>query len=149
MATGTAGDFATHYASNQIHYLSKKITFASEDVAVVVGELPPYASVVSGGVHIVTAFNDSGTDLLDVGLASTYGVTENTDAFATDLDLSAVGFIALDELGATTNIMQTTPVLWRPILVRTTTHRLVWLMWLSASWFTATLADQTNPVDGG
>jgi hypothetical protein len=109
MATGTAGDFATHYASNQIHYLSKKITFASEDVAVVVGELPPYASVVSGGVHIVTAFNDSGTDLLDVGLASTYGVTENTDAFATDLDLSAVGFIALDELGATTNIMQTTP----------------------------------------
>jgi hypothetical protein len=111
MATGTAGDKATHYASNQVHYLSKKITYNSPGTgtALVVGELPPYASVVSGGVHIVTAFNGSGTDLLDVGLADTYGVTANDDAFATDLTLAAVGYIVLDELAATTNIMQTTP----------------------------------------
>jgi hypothetical protein len=111
MATGTAGDFATHYASNQVHYLSKKFTLADAlaEAAVTIGELPPYASVIGGGVHVVTAFDDSGTNTLIVGLADTYGVTANDDAFATALDLSAVGFIALDELAATTNIIQSTP----------------------------------------
>jgi hypothetical protein len=111
MATGTAGDSATFYPSNQVHYLSKKITFteALAETAITVGELPPYASVTGGGVHVVTAFNDGGAEVLDVGLAGTYGVTANDDAFGTDLTLSAVGFIPLDELGAVTNIMQTTP----------------------------------------
>ena len=61
---------------------------------VTVGKMPPYSSVQGGGVHIVTAFNGSGTDLLDVGFI---GATTDPDAYATDLTLAAVGFIVLDD----------------------------------------------------
>jgi hypothetical protein len=81
----------------------KKITFADFGSAITVGKMPAYSHVVGGGVHIVTAFNSSGTDLLDVGFI---GSTTDDDAFATDLTLAAVGYLTLDELGATTNIMQ-------------------------------------------
>lgn len=104
MATGTAGDSAQQYHTRQIHYLTKRITFADFGTTVTVGYIPPYASVVSGGVHVVTAFNSSGTDLLDVGFV---GATTDADGYATQLTLAAVGFIALDELATTTNIMGT------------------------------------------
>jgi hypothetical protein len=86
-----------------VQTMVKKITFADLGTSVTVGKMPPYSHVVGGGVHIVTAFNSSGTDLLDVGFI---GGTTDADAYATDLTLAAVGFLALDELGATTNIMQ-------------------------------------------
>jgi hypothetical protein len=86
-----------------VQTMVKKITFADLGTSVTVGKMPPYSHVVGGGVHIVTAFNSSGTDLLDVGFI---GSTTDADAYATDLTLAAVGFLALDELGATTNIMQ-------------------------------------------
>lgn len=69
-------------------------------------KLPPNAHVIGGGVHVVTAFNDSGTDTLDVGFRGG-SAADDDNAYATLLDLSAVGYIALDELAATTNIMQT------------------------------------------
>lgn len=87
-----------------VQSLRKKITYLDNGTAVTVGKLPPYSVVVGGGVHIVTAFNDSGTDYLDVGFV---GATTDDDAYATDLTLAAVGFIVLDELAATTNIMGT------------------------------------------
>lgn len=86
-----------------VQTMVKKITFANLGSAVTVGKMPPYSHVVGGGVHVVTAFNSSGTDLLDVGFI---GSTTDDDAYATDLTLAAVGFLALDELAATTNIMQ-------------------------------------------
>jgi hypothetical protein len=60
--------------------------------------------VVGGGAFVTTGFNDSGTDTLIVGFV---GSTTDDNAYATLLDLSAVGYIVLDELAATTNIMQT------------------------------------------
>ena len=105
MATGTAGDNARSFHDKQlVHYLRKRITYADYGTVVTVGYLPPKASVIGGGVHIVTAFNSSGTDLLDVGFV---GATTDDDAYATDLTLAAVGFIVLDELAATTNIQGT------------------------------------------
>lgn len=104
MATNTAGDDARRISTQQVHYLSKRITFADYGTVVTVGKIPAYASVVSGGVHVVTAFNSSGTDLLDVGFI---GATTDDDAYATDLTMAAVGYIVLDELAATTNIMGT------------------------------------------
>lgn len=89
---------------NVVQTLRKRITFGDNGTTITVGKMPPYSSVVGGGVHIVTAFNDSGTDLLDVGFV---GGTTDADAYATALVISAVGFIALDELAATTNILQT------------------------------------------
>lgn len=84
-----------------VQTLAKRITFADYGTVVTVGKIPAGASVIGGGVHVTTAFNSSGTDLLDVGFI---GATTDDDAYATDLTMAAVGYIALDELAATTNI---------------------------------------------
>lgn len=95
---------ARQYSQQVVHYLRKRITYADYGTVVTVGWIPTGASVIGGGVHIVTAFNSSGTDLLDVGFI---GATTDDDAYATDLTLAAVGYLALDELAATTNIQGT------------------------------------------
>jgi hypothetical protein len=87
-----------------VHFLRKRITFANNGQTINVGVIPAGASVIGGGPHVVTGFNDSGTDTLDVGFI---GSTTDSNGYATLLDLSAVGFIALDELATTTNIQQT------------------------------------------
>ena len=87
-----------------VQSLRKKITYADNGVAITVGKMPPYSIVVGGGVHIVTGFNGSGTDVVDIGFV---GATTDADAYATLLSVAAVGFLALDELAATTNIMGT------------------------------------------
>ena len=107
MATNTAGDSARRHHTEQVHYLRKKITYAVENTEIVMGEIPAYASVVGGGVHIRTAFDDTGTDTLDVGFKDG-SATDDPNGYATLLDLSAVGYIVLDELAATTNIISTT-----------------------------------------
>lgn len=78
------------------------------------GKLPARASVIGGGVHIVTAFNDSGTDTLDVGFRDGSS-TDDPDGYGTLMLVSALGFIALDELAAVTNIRQTKDAIltWR------------------------------------
>jgi len=72
--------------------------------------LPAYASVWGGGIHILTAFNDSGTDTFDIGFRGG-SATDDPDAYGTLLAGTAVGFIALDELATTTNIINTKPVI--------------------------------------
>lgn len=88
-----------------VQTLRKRITFANRGTAVVIGKIPAGASVLPGsGVHIVTAFNGSGTDLLDIGFI---GSTTDPDGYATLLTLAAVGYIVVDELATTTNIQGT------------------------------------------
>lgn len=99
-----SGPSARVLQSQAVHFLRKRITYSSNGTVLTVGKLPAGASVVGGGVHIVTAFNDSGTDTLDVGFI---GGTTDDNAYATLLDMSAVGWIVLDELATTTNIQQT------------------------------------------
>ena len=96
-----SGVVARNDLYQNVQYLAKRITFADYGTVVTVGKIPAGASIVGGGVHITTAFNSSGTDLLDVGFI---GATTDDDAYATDLTMAAVGYIALDELAATTNI---------------------------------------------
>lgn len=95
---------AREFGYGAVQTLRKRITYLNNGTTITVGKLPPYSVVVGGGVHIVTAFNDSGTDLLDVGFI---GSTTDADAYGTVMTLAAVGFIVLDELAATTNIMGT------------------------------------------
>lgn len=95
---------ARQNATQQTGYIRKRITFADYGTTVVVGYLPAGAMVTGGGVQIVTAFNSSGTDLLDVGFI---GATTVAAGYGSALVLNAVGYIVLDELGATTNIQQT------------------------------------------
>ena len=106
MATGTAGTVARQFHTAQVHYLRKKITYAVENTAITIGVIPAYASVIGGGVHVLTAFYDTGTDTLDVGFRDGSS-TDDPNAYATLLAIDAVGYIVLDELAATTNIMQT------------------------------------------
>lgn len=89
-----------------VQILRKKITYLVENTVIDIGTIPAYATVVGGGVHVVTAFADSGTDTLDVGFRAGSS-TDDPNGLATLLDISTVGFKALDELAATTNIMQT------------------------------------------
>lgn len=84
-----------------VQCLRKRITYLDAGTTITVGKMPPGSSILGGGIHVTTAFNDSGTDLLDVGFI---GSTTDADGYATQLTLAAVGFIALDELAATTNI---------------------------------------------
>lgn len=89
--------------TQNIKFLRKRINYTTNGTVVTVGTIPAGASVVGGGVHIVTAFNDSGTDTIDVGFI---GGTTDDNAYATLLAATGVGWIVLDELAATTNIQQ-------------------------------------------
>jgi len=103
MATGTPGTTARQFHTQQTHYLRKRLTFATATVVVDVGEIPAGASVIGGGIHVITA--DSGITL-DVGFRAGNS-TDDPNGYATALTVAAVGYIPLDELGATTNIQQT------------------------------------------
>jgi hypothetical protein len=94
MPTNTAGSAARQHALQLVHYLRKGITFSDlGDGALTVGILPSGAQIHKSmsGVFVNVAFNSSGTDLLDIG------TTANDDLYATDLDLSSIAFVALDE----------------------------------------------------
>lgn len=87
-----------------VQFLRKRITFADVATTVTVGKIPAGASVISGGVHVITAFNATTTNVLNVGFI---GATTNASAYATALTMAAVGYIVLDELAATTNLQGT------------------------------------------
>lgn len=99
-----SGPSARNNGRQEVQILRKRITFSNNGTTITVGKIPAGASVVGGGVHVITAFNDSGTDLVDVGFI---GATTDADGYATALVVSAVGYIVLDELATTTNIQGT------------------------------------------
>ena len=103
MATNTAGTVARQFQTQQVHYLRKRITFATAAVETDLGVIPAGATVIGGGIHVVTA--DSGITL-DVGFKGGSS-TDDPNAYATALTVAAIGFIALDELAAVSNIQQT------------------------------------------
>lgn len=103
MATGTAGTVARQYHTQQVHYLRKRITFATATVETDAGVIPAGATVIGGGIHVVTA--DSGITL-DVGFKGGNS-TDDPNAYGSALSVAAIGFIALDELAAVSNIQQT------------------------------------------
>lgn len=96
MATGTAGTTAQEYHTNQVHYLSKAISYTDNGTAVTVGIIPAGAAVIRGGVVVTTAFNAGTSNVLDIGTSA------DDDGFATDLALGTIGVIVADEM-ATTN----------------------------------------------
>lgn len=97
---------ATEFGYSAVQTLRKRITYLNTGVAITVGKLPPGSIVVGGGFQIVTTFNDSGTDLLDIGTSG------DADAFATALVVSATApaYLALDELATTNDYSDTAEV---------------------------------------
>ena len=86
-----------------VDVLRKKITVADGTAAVVVGAVPAGALVIGGGVFVITAFNGT-TPTINVGHAD---ATPQAAAFASALVISALGYIAFDDLAATLNTKPT------------------------------------------
>lgn len=84
---------ARRYSQQMVHYLRKDITYADAGVAKTVGVIPAGSVILkpNSGINVHTAFNSSGTDLIDVGTSA------DDDLYATDLAAQTVGFAPLDE----------------------------------------------------
>ena len=60
-------------------------------------KLPPGARVVSGGMNITTAFNDTtDDDAFTVGDATLAGVTIDVDEYDTSVDGDSLGYVAFE-----------------------------------------------------
>ncbi|MBL8774069.1 MAG: hypothetical protein JNK30_21965 [Phenylobacterium sp.] len=81
------------YSQQVVHFLRKRLTYTDRGVAVTVGVVPAGSVILKpiSGVNIHTAFNGTGTDLIDIGTSGT------ADLFATDLAGQTVGFAPCDE----------------------------------------------------
>lgn len=93
MATGTAGTTARQYATQQVHYLRKSITYSNNGTALTVGVIPAGSLILKpmSGVQVTTVFNAGTTNVLDIGTSA------DDDLFATDLALGSLAFVPLDE----------------------------------------------------
>lgn len=96
MATNSAGDTGKRYHTDQTHFLAKRVTYSDLGTSntVVVGVLPPRAVVLRGSTWIVTGFDDTNGDDLDVGVAG-----GDDDLFASAVDLNTGSTLtAFDDL---------------------------------------------------
>ncbi|MCT4654242.1 MAG: hypothetical protein N4A65_00370 [Cohaesibacter sp.] len=92
---------ARHYHHSMVHYLRATITFADDAKKLEIGKIPEDSILVDAGVVVTTAFNDTGTDQIDIGTEA------DPDGIATDLDVSAVGLKAADELATSDDLYAT------------------------------------------
>lgn len=86
MTTNTAGNAGQKYQTRQTHFLSKKVLysdFGTDNTAITIGVLPPGATVVYGHTWIVTSFDDTNGDDLDIGVSGS-----DDDLFASGVDLN-------------------------------------------------------------
>src|SRR3990167_5138464 len=106
MATGTAGDVGQRYHTDQVHYLMKRVASltlngsgtaaGTPNATVVVGVLPPHALVTRGGVKVITGFDDTNGDDLDVGVSGS-----DDDLFHSAMDLNTANTTtAFDDLAS-------------------------------------------------
>lgn len=95
---------AVKYHTHQTHYLRKTVGYATRGTAVTVGVLPAGSIVVGAGAVVTTAFNGTGTDVLDIGTSG------DGDGFATDLDVSTVGNKVWDELATSDDLYSASEV---------------------------------------
>jgi hypothetical protein len=108
MATGTAGTNARELPFQAVHYLRKTVTYASENTQIKVGTVPAGSVILYPltGLHVVTAFNDTGTDTYDLG------TLESATLFASAVAISA-GFQAIDENVAGLRVSSDTDIYFR------------------------------------
>lgn len=103
MATNTAGDPGQKYHTNQTHFLVKRVTYETLGTSntVTVGYLPPRALVLRGTTKIITGFDDTTGDDLDIGVSGS-----DDDLFASAVDMNSAATTAFDDL-ATANDFST------------------------------------------
>lgn len=99
------------YHHNLVHTLSRRMTRADLSGVYSLGWLPANSLVIGSGVGILTAWNGTGNEQVDLGFRnSVQGLTADDNAFTeTTLDLdAAVGHIAGDVVSAA-NLLFTAP----------------------------------------
>lgn len=94
--TGTAATAARDIGLYVVQAVSQAVDYTDAGTAIAIGTLPAGSYIIGGGFHVTTAFTGTGTDLVDMGTEG------DPDGFATDLDVSAIGYKVMDEL-ATSN----------------------------------------------
>jgi hypothetical protein len=99
MATNTAvlsGAPPRQFASQQIHYLRKSISYLDDGKTVDVGSIPAGSLVLKplSGVMVNVAFNGGTTNTLDIGPSTDSG----TNLWATVLALGSIAFVPIDEV---------------------------------------------------
>lgn len=98
MATNTAGNFGHFMPTVNPQYLIKRVTFedwpGTTNNRVVIGYLPPRAVVFYGATWILTAFNDTTADDLEIGVE---GTDDDLFGSAVDLNTGSV-YTTLDDL---------------------------------------------------
>lgn len=77
--------------SYDVKFKTRSLFFTTNGTATHLFNLPPHSVILRFMVEVVTAFNDSGTDLLDIGSSGT------ADAYANDVDLSTAGQVIVEE----------------------------------------------------
>lgn len=90
-----------------VHYIRGTVGFADDGSVVAIGTIPNGALIIKAmsGVLTTTAFDDTTTDLMDIGYAayvnsSDVAVVADPNAFGTLLDVAATGYDLLDEAAA-------------------------------------------------
>ncbi len=111
MPTNTAGDTGQRNYTNQTQFLIKRVTYlnlnskgdgtGTANAVVTVGWLPPRAIVLRGSTKVITGFNDTNGDDLDIGVEG-----GDDDLFASAVDLNSSATTAFDDL-ATANDFST------------------------------------------
>lgn len=97
MATGTAGSVARRTAFQGTHYLRNTLAYNSpgSGLALTLGKIPAFSLVLRAYAVVTTAFNDSGTDLLDIGTSGT------GNGFMSAVSIAAVGVVEADDMATT------------------------------------------------
>lgn len=99
---------AKAYHTDQVHYLRTTVSQAASisGTAVSLGWIPAGAAVIDGGAVVFEAFDSGTSDVLDLGFRNAGdGTADDTDEFATDLAISAVGLKAADELATAGDLL--------------------------------------------
>lgn len=94
MGTNTANSAAVHLPLPVPKILGAWLTYASPGttIAKTLGVLPVGAMVLGGGAFVTVAFDDTGTDTIDIG------TTGDADEYGSALDVSSVGYKVNDEI---------------------------------------------------
>ncbi len=97
MATGTAGDTGFRISHAVKHYICKRVLYSdwtsTNNDRHVWGVLPPYALVTGGATHIITGFDDTNGDDLDIGVLGT-----DDDLFASAVDVNSAAYTTFDDV---------------------------------------------------
>lgn len=106
MATGTAGNTGHRLHLGVVHTIAARVLYTdwtgTNNDAHVWGELPPYSIVTDGATNIVTGFDDTTGDDLDIGVSG-----GDDDLFASGVDVNSAAYTTFDDVAVANQFAST------------------------------------------